>query len=135
MSIKTNPKDIVRYGWIVGRGDSVPHEEKPLNDTDSRRFQVKYQDTGKVTMVDARSLKKWTTTELPLFRILELEALDAERKQLDQRERPSTTTQSPQRTPASQRHHEANLQTPQPTEAAAQQQEELETPQPEIELG
>ena len=25
VSIKTNPKAKVRYGWIVGRGDSVPH--------------------------------------------------------------------------------------------------------------
>jgi hypothetical protein len=134
VSVKTNPKSKVRYGWIVGRGDSVPHEEQPLNDTDSRRFEVEYQDTGTVTMVDARSLRKWTTTELPIFRIKELEALDAERKQLDQRGRPSTTKQSPQRTPASQGHPRANPQTPPPAEAAAQQQEEREIPQPEIEV-
>ena len=63
---------------------------------------------------------------------LHTESHKCERELLGQRERPPT--QSPQRTPANQRIHETNPQTPPPTEAAAQQQEELETQQPEMEL-
>ena len=72
----------MRYGWIVGLGDPVPHKEQPLNDTDSRRFTIEYRDTGKTAVVDARSIKSWPTDEIPLFRKLELEALNAERELL-----------------------------------------------------
>ena len=92
MSVKTNPNSKVRYGWIVGIGDPVPHEEQPLNDTDSRRFTIEYRDTGKTSVVDARSLKIWHTDEIPIFRQLELEALNTERA--TGREREDSNTKS-----------------------------------------
>ena len=36
VTIKAHPNKKVEYGWVIGRGDPVPHEEQPLNDSDTR---------------------------------------------------------------------------------------------------
>jgi hypothetical protein len=127
ISVKTSPNGTVRYGWIVGLGDPVPHKEQPLNDTDSRRFTIEYRDTGKTAVVDARSIKSWPTDEIPLFRKLELEALNAEKELLRTTER--YTVSGPLVAPASRQIQEIAT----PTETTAQLEEVTETEQPEVE--
>ena len=98
-----------------------------MNDTDSRRFTIEYRDTGKTAVVDAQSLKVWHTDEIPMFRKLELEALNAERELLGARER--ITIPGPQVAPAPQQIQEITT----PTETAAQREEVTEPEQPEVE--
>ena len=70
----------MEYGWIIGRGDPVPHVEQPLNDTDTRRFWVEFLKNGKRQEVDAQSLRIWRTAELPRFRIEEPDPQFSNRK-------------------------------------------------------
>ena len=98
---------------------------------------------GRVTEVDAKSLRIWRTKELPRF-LQEEQAVQAEREaQKEQRPprvrtpttpNPQIVTQNFQEAPASPERPPTNHLTPSPARSPVHQQVEQEVTQPEVEI-